>query len=153
MIYRVDLMPNNIEGASNRLGPMPNNIGWCHIAYDDALTFDFSFRRHSKVEIRGKAMTSSQKALAVLLGGFAVLLGTIRPGFTQQGPTGASCTAYMNEKVVARYNCLAGTDQSGSVNFIQWEDGTASTGLGGWVRRGKNRFAASEEPRWKICRN
>lgn len=102
---------------------------------------------------RGRAANCAQSIFALLLGGFAVDLGAIRPGLTQQGPTGASCIAYMNDKVVARYNCLAGTDQNGSVNFIQWEDGTASTGLGGWVRSGKNCFAAREEPRWKICRN
>jgi hypothetical protein len=73
--------------------------------------------------------------------------------FAQQGPRSATCTAYMSGSVVATYNCIAGTDQSGSVNFIQWEDGTASTGLGGWTRSGKNCFAASEQPRWKICRD
>lgn len=82
-----------------------------------------------------------------------VVFGTTTPTFAQQGPTNASCTAYMNGKAVAGYSCLAGTDQSGRVNFIQWEDGTASTGLGGWVRNSKNCFAASETPSWKICRD
>jgi hypothetical protein len=86
-------------------------------------------------------------AVLVVVGG----AGT--PLLAQQGPTSASCTAYMSEKVVARYNCLVGTGQGGQVNFIQWEDGTASTGLGGWVKAGKDCFAASEQRSWKICRD
>lgn len=152
-IRGVEPMPDNIEITPNRLGLTSHHPAWCHIVVDEVLAFVSSFRRRSKVRVRGNTMNSTQKALAFLLLGFAVVLGSIRPGLTQQGPTGTSCTAYMNEKVVARYNCLAGTDQSGRVNFIQWDDGTASTGLGGWVRSGKNCFAASEEPRWKICRN
>jgi hypothetical protein len=79
--------------------------------------------------------------------------GTGNHVFAQQGPTSASCTAYMSGKAVARYNCLLGTGQGGQVNFIQWEDGTASTGLGGWVKAGKDCFAASEERSWKICQD
>jgi hypothetical protein len=75
------------------------------------------------------------------------------PLLAQQGPTGTSCTAYMNSGVVGRYNCLVGIDSAGHVNFMRWDDGTASTGLGGWVREGKNCFAASEERNWKICRD
>ena len=71
----------------------------------------------------------------------------------QQGPTSMQCTAYANNKVVARYNCLAGRDASGKINFIQWEDGTASTGLGGWKQAGAKCFAAEESPSWKICVN
>lgn len=57
----------------------------------------------------------------------------------------------MNGAVVATYNCLRGRDGAGRINFIQWSEGTASTGLGGWKRSGSHCFAASEEPRWKIC--
>jgi len=98
-------------------------------------------------------MNNTQKVASVLIGTLATVIGCVGPGSSQQGPTGSSCTAFMNGKVVARYNCLVGSDQSGRVNFIQWEDGTASSGLGGWVRSGNDCFAASEEPRWKICRN
>lgn len=79
--------------------------------------------------------------------------GTGNHVFAQQGPTSTSCTAYMSGKVVARYNCLVGTGQGSQVNFIQWEDGTASTGLGGWVKAGKDCFAASGQRNWKICRD
>lgn len=149
----MDIMTTTNESAQNHLGLASNRFDSSRTGRDSGLVFHFSFHQHSKVGVRGNAANSTQKVLAVLLGGFALVFGTIRPGFPQQGPTGAACTAYMNEKVVARYNCLAGIDQRGSVNFIQWEHGTASTGLGGWVRSGKNCFAASEEPRWKICRN
>jgi hypothetical protein len=85
--------------------------------------------------------------------GLALVAQATDRAFAQQGPRSATCTAYMSGNVVGTYNCLAGTDQSDSVNFIQWEDGTASTGLGGWRRSGKNCFAASEQPSWKICRD
>lgn len=96
---------------------------------------------------------NTRKTLTGLLVGLAIVFGITHRGEAQQGPTGSSCTAYMNDKVVAQYNCLAGTDQSGKVNFIQWDDGTASTGLGGWKRSGNNCFAATEQPQWKICRD
>jgi hypothetical protein len=86
----------------------------------------------------------------------ALLLSTatlaIHPAaHAQQGPTPGSCTAFMNGAVVATYNCLRGRDSAGKINFIQWSDGTASTGLGGWKRSGSHCFAASESPQWKIC--
>jgi hypothetical protein len=86
----------------------------------------------------------------------ALFLGTAALGLhdeahAQQGPTPGSCTAFMSGAVVATYNCLRGRDGAGRINFIQWSDGTASTGLGGWKRSGSHCFAASEEPRWKIC--
>ena len=98
-------------------------------------------------------MNNTQKAASVLIGTLATVIGCVGPGSSQEGPTSASCTAYMSGKVVARYNCLVGTSQGGQVNFIQWEDGTASTGLGGWVKAGKDCFAASEQRNWKICRD
>jgi len=75
----------------------------------------------------------------------------MQPVFVQSGPKSERCSAYASGKVVAKYNCLASRDTGGAVNFIQWENGTASTGLGGWKRSGKNCFASSESPTWKIC--
>ena len=91
--------------------------------------------------------------VAFFLAAVAAVFNAGAPLFAQQGPTSASCTAYMSDKVVARYNCLVGTGQGDQVNFIQWEDGTASTGLGGWVKAGKDCFAASGQRNWKICRD
>lgn len=91
--------------------------------------------------------------VAFILATVTAVLKAGTPLLAQQGPTSASCTAYMSGKVVARYSCLVGTGQGGQVNFIQWEDGTASTGLGGWVKAGKDCFAASEQRSWKICRD
>ena len=71
----------------------------------------------------------------------------------QQGPVSSKCTAFANSKVVAQYNCFAGMDVNNKVNFIQWEHGTASTGLGGWKRVGDKCFASNESPSWKICVN
>jgi hypothetical protein len=78
-------------------------------------------------------------------------LGRLPAADAQQGPTPGSCTAFMNGAVVATYDCLSGRDSAGRINFIQWSDGTASTGLGGWKRSGSHCFAASESPQWKIC--
>ena len=81
-----------------------------------------------------------------------VLIVLAQPVLGQSGPKGARCTAYASGKTVAKYNCLASRDSSGNINFIQWEHGTASTGLGGaWKRAGKDCFASSESPTWKIC--
>ena len=82
---------------------------------------------------------------------FVSLVSVPNESLAQQGPTSRSCAAYMNSQVVARYNCLAGKDADGRINFIQWSEGTASTGLGGWKRSGNSCFAASEQPQWKIC--
>jgi hypothetical protein len=88
--------------------------------------------------------------LVVLYLGTATL-GLPDGAHAQQGPTPGSCTAFMNAAVVATYKCLRGRDSAGRINFIQWSDGTASTGLGGWKRSGSHCFAASESPQWKIC--
>ena len=80
-----------------------------------------------------------------------LLLALTDAAHAQQGPASKPCTAYMNSQVVARYNCLASRDADDRINFIQWSDGTASTGLGGWMRSWNNCFSASEQPQWKIC--
>jgi hypothetical protein len=89
-------------------------------------------------------------ALAGTIGLVLVSQATVG-ALAQQGPRSATCTAFMAGKVVGTYNCLVGRDLNGAVNFIQWEDGTASTSLGGWQRAGNDCFAASEESQWKIC--
>lgn len=152
MTFSMPVMSEIIEAARNSLDLAPNPL-FSPTGLLSRTGVRLQCSSAFKGGLRGLAANFTQSAFAVLPWGFAVALGAIRPGLTQQEPTGASCIAYMNDKVIARYNCLAGTDQSGSVNFIQWEHGTASTGLGGWARSGKNCFAASEEPRWKICRN
>ena len=94
------------------------------------------------------------KYTTAILGGLVILvLGTNQLPAEANGPSTSSCTAYSNGKVVGNYNCLAGRDANGAINFIQWEDGTASTGLGGWRRVTKDCFAASEYSKWKICSN
>ena len=82
-----------------------------------------------------------------------LIVALMQPVFAQGGPASKKCTAYASGKKVAQYNCLASRDTGGGVNFIQWEHGTASTGLGGWKKSGKNCFASSEEPTWRICVN
>ena len=87
---------------------------------------------------------------------FATLLGMLLWSVSskaQQGPASMQCTAYANSKVAAQYTCLASRDTNGKVNFIQWEHGTASTGLGGWKQAGSKCFASTENPSWKICVN
>ena len=152
MTFVMPIMTEAIEAARNSLGLTPNLL-FSPTSLLSRTGVRLQCSSAFKGGFRGRAANCAKSVFAVLLGGCAVILGAIRPALTQQGPTGASCIAYMNDKVVARYNCLAGTDHSGSVNFIQWEHGTASTGLGGWVQSGKSCFAASEEPRWKICRD
>jgi len=88
---------------------------------------------------------------AILAGLVFLVLGTNQLPAEANGPRTSSCTAYSNDKVVGNYNCLAGRDANGAINFIQWEDGTASTGLSGWRRSSKNCFASSENPKWMIC--
>lgn len=43
MIYGVDLMPDNIETAKERLGLTPDHPGWGHVVCADGLTYDYSF--------------------------------------------------------------------------------------------------------------
>ena len=94
--------------------------------------------------------------LMVKILNFAMLLGMLlwsASSKAQQGPASMQCTAYANSKVTAQYTCLASRDTNGKVNFIQWEHGTASTGLGGWKQAGSKCFASTENPSWKICVN
>lgn len=43
MIYGIDLMPDNIGTAKDRLGLTPDHPGWDHIVCADGLTYDYSF--------------------------------------------------------------------------------------------------------------
>jgi 2-polyprenyl-3-methyl-5-hydroxy-6-metoxy-1,4-benzoquinol methylase len=43
MIYGVDLMPDNIETAKQRLGLTEDMVGWGHIVCADGLVYDYSF--------------------------------------------------------------------------------------------------------------
>jgi predicted negative regulator of RcsB-dependent stress response len=91
--------------------------------------------------------------LMVKILNFAMLLGMLlwsASSRAQQGQASMRCTAYANSKVAAQYTCLA-RDTNGKVNFIQWEHGTASTGLGGWKQAGTKCFASAENLSWKIC--
>ena len=42
-LYGVDLMPDNIEVARNRLGITPEMKAWNHVICADALKYDYSF--------------------------------------------------------------------------------------------------------------
>jgi len=98
-------------------------------------------------------LPTGKKILTLLSAALTVAIGAPEKSLAQQGPTSTSCTAYMNGNAVGNYNCLVGIDQNDNVNFIQWEDGTASTGLGGWKRSSRNCFTASESQGWKICKD
>ena len=43
MIYGVDLMPDNVATAKQRLGLTPEDQGWHHIVCADGLTYDYEF--------------------------------------------------------------------------------------------------------------
>ena len=43
MIYGVDLMPDNVATAKQRLGLTPDMPGWHHIVCADGLTYDYEF--------------------------------------------------------------------------------------------------------------
>ena len=43
MIYGVDLMPDNVATAKQRLGLTDDMVGWGHIVCADGLTYDYSF--------------------------------------------------------------------------------------------------------------
>jgi len=43
MIYGVDLMPDNVVEAKNRLGLTPDDKGWHHVVCHDGLTYDYTF--------------------------------------------------------------------------------------------------------------
>jgi hypothetical protein len=104
--------------------------------------------------MKRKAWSDLNPGLFILLILPATIVLLLSPkANAQQGPTGSHCTAYAEGKPVAEYHCLSSKDVNGNVNFIQWPDGTASTGLGGWKRQGRNCFASTESPEWKICRN
>jgi hypothetical protein len=72
-------------------------------------------------------------------------------GVKAKGLAPAQCVACSGGASVSNSNCLVGRDPDGRVNFIQWDGGTASTGLGGWTRVSNNCFAASENSSWRIC--
>ena len=43
MVYGVDLMPDNVATAKERLGLLPDSEGWYHVVCADALAYDFRF--------------------------------------------------------------------------------------------------------------
>lgn len=43
MIYGVDLMPDNVATAKQRLGLTEDMVGWGHIVCADGLVYDYSF--------------------------------------------------------------------------------------------------------------
>ena len=43
MIYGVDLMPDNVTTAKERLGLTPDHPGWDHVVCADGLSYDYSF--------------------------------------------------------------------------------------------------------------
>jgi 2-polyprenyl-3-methyl-5-hydroxy-6-metoxy-1,4-benzoquinol methylase len=43
MIYGVDLMPDNVETAKERLGLTPDMVGWHHVVCADGLSYDYEF--------------------------------------------------------------------------------------------------------------
>jgi hypothetical protein len=75
----------------------------------------------------------------------------------QTGPKVQDCyeTSGRNGKtrVIAKYGgCFVGRQSDGSVNFIQWKNGTATTGLAVWKRRSDGKcFTLQEDPLWSIC--
>lgn len=77
----------------------------------------------------------------------AVVLVTSLPARAQA----SSCDAYGDGRKVGTYSCTVRRDAGGRITFMQWQDGTASTSLGGWRRVNADCFAASEEPRYWMC--
>ena len=45
MIYGVDLMPDNVETAKQRLGLTEDMVGWGHIVCGDGLSYDYEFAK------------------------------------------------------------------------------------------------------------
>jgi hypothetical protein len=43
MVYGVDLMPDNVARAKERLGLTPGDKGWDHIVCANGLTYDYEF--------------------------------------------------------------------------------------------------------------
>ena len=43
MIYGVDLMPDNVAEAKNRLGLTPKDKGWHHVVCADGLSYNYDF--------------------------------------------------------------------------------------------------------------
>ncbi len=43
MVYGVDLMPDKVATAKQRLGLTPDMTGWYHIVCADGLTYDYEF--------------------------------------------------------------------------------------------------------------
>ncbi len=87
----------------------------------------------------------------------AILATTIPSTAIAGGPTVQGCheTSYRNGTivVVARYaGCFVGREPNGDVNFIQWQNGTATTGLAVWKKRPDGKcFTLAEDPNWSIC--
>jgi type I restriction-modification system DNA methylase subunit len=48
MVYGVDLMPDNVATAKQRLGLTPEDLGWYHIVCADGLTYDYEFNQQSQ---------------------------------------------------------------------------------------------------------
>jgi hypothetical protein len=48
MIYGVDLMPDNVKIAKERLGLTPDHPGWAHVVCADGLYYDYSFAPDSQ---------------------------------------------------------------------------------------------------------
>jgi hypothetical protein len=75
----------------------------------------------------------------------------------QAGPKVQECyeTTKKNGRIVivAKHGaCFVGRESDGSVNFIQWKHGTATTGLAVWKRRVDGKcFTLKESPGWSIC--
>jgi hypothetical protein len=43
MVYGVDLMPDKVATAKQRLGLTPDMTGWHHVVCADGLTYDYEF--------------------------------------------------------------------------------------------------------------
>jgi hypothetical protein len=102
-------------------------------------------------------MTGKKRDQAILIAG---LLGCLinYPYIVQAqtGPKVQDCyeTGKRNGRpvILAKYSCFVGRESNGSVNFIQWEHGTATTGLAVWKRRSDGKcFTLKEDPQWSIC--
>lgn len=75
----------------------------------------------------------------------------------QAGPKVQECYETTKKKgrvvIVAKHGaCFVGRESDGSINFIQWKHGTATTGLAVWKRRVDGKcFTLKEDPDWSIC--
>lgn len=75
----------------------------------------------------------------------------------QKGPKVQDCYETRRSgnatRVIARHSgCLVGRDSNGNINFIEWKNGTATTGLRVWERLSNGKcFSMSEDQNWSIC--